>query len=85
MVNVKIDKEMKQYIVKKIVLIFLISTLFYYLFKFNFGDTLGIFILFIFLIFGFSSLYQDIKLEIYNHRLEKRLNNIEYILRGLKK
>lgn len=80
-----IDREFKKYILQQLILYFIITFFFFILFLYNFGFVMAGFILWITFYNFLMFVYLDIKFSKESYDLEKRIDNIEFILRNLKK
>jgi hypothetical protein len=80
-----IDLEFRKYIIQQLIIYFIITFFFFVLFLYNFGVIMAGFILWITFYNFLMYVYLDIKFSKDNYDLEKRIDNIEYIIRNIKK
>jgi len=79
-----IDSEFKKYVIQQIIIYFILTFFFFILFLYNFGFIMAGFILWITFYNFLMYMYLDIKFMKYNHENEKKINNLEYIIRNIK-
>jgi hypothetical protein len=83
--NLRIDNEFKQYTLKQIWFVLIITFFFFGLFYYNFGLVMASFMLWMFLAFGVLWLYLDVKFMYRLQKQDEEINNLKYIMRNIKK
>jgi len=83
-INFKLEEDFKKYVFRQIFNYFIISFFVFVLFYFSYGLVLAGLVIWVLFVFFVISLYIDLKLSYQIQDTNKRLDNIEYIIRHIK-